>query len=316
MTARHNTGGGDPSGLLLIHKKPGLTSFQALDAIKERYAGAKAGHTGALDKFASGLLLALLGRAVKLAPWLSNCDKYYEGTIRFGLETDTLDGEGRPVAEGAVPSPAALEQALARFRGDILQAPPEYSAIHIRGKRAYERIRAGETLEMPKRPVTVYALELVAYDPPLAHIRVHCSKGTYIRSLARDIARAADSRAYLAALRRTGIAGLTLPEIPDSAPPPLRPLEPELLAALGIPSMIADEPAVHCLMRGQRIDPLIASLSIRRLMDRTYWSAGKEPCCAGVFNQAGDFIALIEQKTPAQASAVPCWSYGYVYAHL
>ncbi|GHV81470.1 hypothetical protein AGMMS49991_00280 [Spirochaetia bacterium] len=209
--------GSDRSGLVLLDKKPGLTSFQALNQVKKAFSTPKVGHTGTLDKFASGLLLVLVGRAVKLAPWFNGCDKRYEGTIRFGAETDTLDPEGAVIAEEAPPGREALEAVLEQFRGDILQAPPAYSAVHIDGARAHELARSGVDVEMKKRPVSVYALELVSYQPPEAQIRVHCSKGTYIRSLARDIALAAGSRAHLTALKRTQIAGFHLADAVDLA---------------------------------------------------------------------------------------------------
>ncbi|MDR0315436.1 MAG: tRNA pseudouridine(55) synthase TruB [Treponema sp.] len=199
-----------PSGLLLLHKQPGLTSFDSLRDIKHALGTGKAGHTGTLDKFAEGLLLVLVGRALKLSQWFSHCDKEYEGTICFGIETDTLDPEGKPIAEAALPSREAVEQALAQFRGEIQQAPPAYSAIHIDGKRASALARKGEAPEMQKRPVTIYRLELCSWESPFAKIFVHCSSGTYIRSLARDIALAAGTRAYLSALVRTRVAGFRL----------------------------------------------------------------------------------------------------------
>ncbi|MDR2029779.1 MAG: tRNA pseudouridine(55) synthase TruB, partial [Treponema sp.] len=200
----------EKTGLLLLNKSPGLTSFESLYLVKKALATPKVGHTGTLDKFASGLLLVLVGRALKLCPWFSGCDKRYEAVIRFGVETDTLDPEGSPVARGEAPSPAALEAAMALFRGELLQTPPAYSAVHVGGERAYKLARSGRAVEMRQRPVTIYGLELSSYDPPLASIRVHCSAGTYIRSLARDIALAAGSRGHLSALNRTQVAGFKL----------------------------------------------------------------------------------------------------------
>ena len=125
-----------PSGLILLRKKPGLTSFEALGEVKRALGTGKVGHTGTLDKFAEGLLVVLTGRALKLSPWFVHCDKQYEGVIRFGIETDTLDPEGSPIAEAAPPSREAVEKILSQFTGDIIQTPPAYSAIHIDGKRA------------------------------------------------------------------------------------------------------------------------------------------------------------------------------------
>lgn len=297
--------GSGTSGFVLLNKKPGITSFQALNEIKKVFSTCKVGHTGTLDKFASGLFLVLIGRAVKLTPWFSGCVKEYEGTIRFGTETDTLDPEGTPVAEAPLPNRETLEAVLPRFIGDILQAPPAYSAVHIDGKRAYALARSGMPVEMRERPVTIHALELLSFEPPLARIRVRCSKGTYIRSLARDIALAAGSRSYLAALTRTGVAGFRLDEAVDTpAPADLRPVMPEAFAALGIPRMEAEDDAVPGLRRGQSLAPLLRSGVLRFFPGEGNLS----PACAGIFDKNGDLIAVIEKKEGGP------WSYGYVYA--
>jgi tRNA pseudouridine55 synthase len=154
--------------------------------------------------------LVLVGKALKLSRWFTHCDKQYEGTIQFGVETDTLDPEGTVTATAPLPSREAVEQALPQFCGEIQQAPPAYSAIHIDGERASALARKGETPEMQKRPVTIYRLELRTWEPPFARIFVHCSSGTYIRSLARDIAVAVGSRAHLTGLVRTKVAGFGL----------------------------------------------------------------------------------------------------------
>ncbi|MDR2758593.1 MAG: tRNA pseudouridine(55) synthase TruB [Spirochaetaceae bacterium] len=305
----------EPSGILLLNKPPGLTSFQSLDLVKKFFSTSKVGHAGTLDKFASGLLLVLVGRAVKLTPWVSGCDKHYEGIIRFGVETDTLDPEGIPVAQGEIPLKEVLEEVLPRFQGDIFQAPPAYSAIHLGGKRASQRAREGESVEMEKRPVTVYALDLLSYEPPLASVHVHCSKGTYIRSLARDIALAAGSRGYLQALTRTQAAGFYLSQALDfsslspgtvSPAEVLRPLDPEVFDALGIPVVFTDASAAEMISRGIPLDRLIKEKKIMLPPD--------SPSAAGLFRSGacagkdGDFLGIIEQKTRG------AWSYGYVYA--
>jgi tRNA pseudouridine55 synthase len=200
------------SGLLLLHKQPGLTSFDSLRGVKRALGTGKVGHTGTLDKFAEGLLLILTGKALKLSRWFTHCDKQYEGTICFGSETDTLDPEGEVIANASLPSRDAVERAFSQFTGEILQAPPAYSAIHIEGERASILARQGKAPEMQKRPVTIYCLELRSWEPPFANVFVHCSSGTYIRSLARDIALAVGSRAHLSTLVRTKVAGFRLKE--------------------------------------------------------------------------------------------------------
>jgi tRNA pseudouridine55 synthase len=297
--------GSTVSGFILLNKKPGITSFQALNEIKKTFSTGKAGHTGTLDKFASGLLLVLIGRAVKLTPWFSGCDKEYEGTIRFGTETDTLDPEGTPVAEAPPPDREALEAVFPRFTGDILQTPPAYSAVHVGGRRAHELARSGTPVEMRERPVAVRSLELLSFEPPLARIRVRCSKGTYIRSLARDIALAAGSRGCLAALTRTGVAGFRLDGAADDpVPSDLRPVTPEAFTALGIPCMEAEDDAVSGLRRGRSLAPLLKSGALRFFSGE----GNLPPACAGVFDKNGELIAVIEKKDGGP------WVYGYVYA--
>ena len=306
------------SGLLLLKKSPGYTSFQALGLVKRAFSPSKVGHTGTLDKFAQGLLVTLVGRAVKLAPWFSGCDKQYTGTIRFGIETDTLDGEGLSVAEAPPPSREALEAVLPRFRGDILQAPPVYSAVHVGGKRASSLARSGGIVDMQKRPVSVYALEILSYDPPLADIRVRCSKGTYIRSLARDIALAAGSRAYLAALNRTGVAGFCVSAAVDplaAADPSgllsgaLKPIDTAVFEALGLPWSMVDDGTARQMIRGRLLSALIDAGKLRV-------PPGLPPA-VGIFRGPGDFVAVISRKTgmgAAEEGDFPGWSYGYDYA--
>ncbi|MCL2229622.1 MAG: tRNA pseudouridine(55) synthase TruB [Treponema sp.] len=200
------------SGLILFNKPSGITSFDALRDIKRALGTGKVGHTGTLDKFASGLLIVLVGKALRLSKWFTHCDKKYEGRIFFGNETDTLDPEGDIIAKAPLPTRRQIEDTLPQFTGEIMQAPPSFSAIHIDGKRASVLAREGKMPEMQKRPVTIYDLKLSNWEPPFADIFVHCSSGTYIRSLARDIAIAAGSRAHLCELKRTQIAGFCLKE--------------------------------------------------------------------------------------------------------
>jgi tRNA pseudouridine55 synthase len=295
----------EDSGFILLDKKPGITSFQALNDVKKVFSTGKVGHTGTLDKFASGLLLVLVGRAVKLTPWFSGCDKEYEGTIRFGMETDTLDPEGLPVAEAPIPDRGALEAVFPRFMGPIFQAPPAYSAVHVDGKRAYALARSGTPVEMRERPVVIHSLHLLSFEPPLARIRVCCSKGTYIRSLARDLALAAGSRGHLVALTRTGIAGFRLSEAVGGLDrSSLLPVSPGVFSALGIPRVEAEDGAVPDLCRGKPLAPLFAGGALRVFPDE----ADRSPNHAGVFDKTGNLIAVIEKRDGG------LWGYGYVYA--
>jgi tRNA pseudouridine55 synthase len=250
-----------PDGFLLLNKKTNITSFNSLAAVKKTFSTGKAGHTGTLDKFASGLLLVLVGRGVKLSSIFANCAKEYTGTIFFGAETDTLDPEGKIIGEGKIPSRKEVEDALDNFRGGILQSPPTYSAMHINGKRAYQLAREGKEPEMKKRPVTVFELELLSYTPPEAAIRARVSAGTYIRSLARDIALAAGSRAHLTALGRTKVGPFhledTAEEDGENLANALRPLDRVLFNALSLPIFLIDERAASGFVHGRPLETLL-----------------------------------------------------------
>ncbi|HSM53987.1 MAG TPA: tRNA pseudouridine(55) synthase TruB [Erythrobacter sp.] len=198
-----------PHGWLILDKPRGLGSTQAVGMVKRvmRQGGhgkAKVGHGGTLDPLAEGVLPIALGEATKLCGRMLDASKIYDFTIRFGEETDTLDTEGQMVATSDVmPSRVEVEAILPRFTGPIEQAPPAYSAIKVEGKRAYDLARAGEEVEMKTRAVTIHSLELVEADAGSATLRAHVSKGTYIRSLARDIAHALGTVGHVTYLRRT-----------------------------------------------------------------------------------------------------------------
>jgi tRNA pseudouridine55 synthase len=196
-------------GWIILDKPVGLGSTQAVGAVKRllREAGepkTKVGHGGTLDPLASGVLPIALGEATKLAGRMLDATKAYDFTIRFGEETDTLDAEGQVIARSDVmPSQAEVEAILPRFTGEIEQVPPVYSALKIEGKAAYARARAGEKLEMKPRTVTVPSLSLVAAQANEATLSATVSKGTYIRSLARDIAHSLATVGHITMLRRT-----------------------------------------------------------------------------------------------------------------
>ncbi len=203
-------------GWLVLDKRVGIGSTQCVTAVKRalREAGepkTKVGHGGTLDPLASGVLPIALGEATKLAGRMLDATKAYDFTVRFGEETDTLDAEGQIVATSdARPTPDEIGAILARFTGEIEQVPPAFSALKIEGKPAYARARAGETLEMKPRRVTIHDLRLIEADGTSATLAATVSKGTYIRSLARDIARALNSVGHVAMLRRTRAGPFTL----------------------------------------------------------------------------------------------------------
>lgn len=197
-------------GWLILDKPRGLGSTQAVAAVKRnlRQAGfgkVKVGHGGTLDPLAEGVLPIALGEATKLAGRMLDASKIYDFTIAFGEETSTLDTEGEVVARSDVrPTADALADVLPQFTGAIEQVPPAYSALKVDGQRAYDLARAGEAVELATRKVTIFALQVLAADAATgaATLRAHVSKGTYIRSLARDIARAVGSCGHVTYLRR------------------------------------------------------------------------------------------------------------------
>jgi tRNA pseudouridine55 synthase len=198
-------------GVLLLDKPVGLSSNDALIRAKRVLNAKKAGHTGTLDPFATGLLPLCFGEATKFSQDLLEADKTYEATVHLGIMTNTGDTEGEAIETLPVDvTEAQIEAALARFRGPIMQVPPMYSALKRDGKAYYEYAREGITLEREARPVTIHGLAFMSYDAPMLKIRVTCSKGTYVRVLGEDIGAALGCGAHLNALRRTQVGPLTI----------------------------------------------------------------------------------------------------------
>jgi tRNA pseudouridine55 synthase len=198
-------------GALLLDKALGISSNAALQQAKRLFGAAKAGHAGTLDPLASGLLVVLFGEATKFAGPLLDSDKEYVATLKLGEKTATGDAEGevlesRPVAV----TEAEVEAALAKFRGPIEQLPPMHSALKRDGVPLYKLARRGETVARARRRVEILELERMSYQPPLLELRIRCSKGTYIRTLAEDLGEALGTGAHLAGLRRTASGPLRL----------------------------------------------------------------------------------------------------------
>jgi len=199
--------GQDISGWVVLDKPTGLTSTRAVSAVRRLFDARKAGHAGTLDPLATGCLPIALGEATKTVPYVMDGAKAYRFTVRWGVETDTDDAEGRPVRESPVrPDAAAIEAALPAFQGDILQVPPRFSAIKLDGERAYDLARDGETFELEPRAAYVESLavaELPSADEAVLECR--CGKGTYVRAIARDLGRALGCLGHVTALRRTRV---------------------------------------------------------------------------------------------------------------
>lgn len=247
-------------GVLLIDKPAGITSAEVVRRIKTRVRPARVGHLGTLDPFATGLLPILIGEATKLAPFLQDGEKEYEGVIRLGVATDTLDPTGAESETAAVPTlaPEMLTEAAARFTGRIVQQPPLFSAIKREGVRFYRLARSGAEVEPPPpREVEISRLVLDAPDAVSIHFVAACSTGTYMRSLARDIGLALGTVAHLAQLRRLRSGTFALDEamaldraLDELGEDPSRMLIPMRRALATMPEAEADAAIVRRLRNG------------------------------------------------------------------
>ena len=195
------------NGVVVIDKPGGLTSFDVVARVRRALGERRVGHTGTLDPMATGVLPICVGEATKLVPFLMSGDKEYEAELRLGVTTDSLDATGTVTSEtnAANVSRSDVERALQGFVGTIQQRPPMHSALRVGGQRLYKLAHQGLEVEREPRAVVVHAIELVAYEAPVARLRVRCGKGTYIRSLAADLGAALGVGAHLTALRRTRV---------------------------------------------------------------------------------------------------------------
>ncbi len=277
------------SGVLLLDKPLGYSSNQALQKIKLHYQAAKAGHTGTLDPLATGLLPLCFGEATKFAHFLTDADKTYIATIKFGITTNTGDAEGVVLAvKEANVSKMQLEQVCCQFLGLINQIPPMYSALKHEGKAMYEYARAGIEIERAARTVTIHNIEINALDKDIANITVKCSKGTYIRTLAEDIGAQLGCGAHLIGLRRTQTANydilqaITLDQF-EAMPPTQR-----ALLLLPVDSAVQHLPAIT----------LDADSSFYMQQGQAIWQTGSMPQgLIRLYNEQAEFLGLGEQQS-------------------
>jgi tRNA pseudouridine55 synthase len=277
-----------------LNKPAGLTSNQALQRVKRLLNARKAGHTGSLDPAATGMLPLCFGEATKVCAFLLDADKTYRVTAKLGTATDTGDATGAVVESADVPGMTAEEwdAVLQGFHGESLQVPPMYSALKKDGKRLYELARKGETVERKPRPIRIHAIELLETAGSRLVFRVRCSKGTYVRSLVEDIARAAGTVAHTARLHRETVADFRAEEMIDleavegaavEAPGKLRErLMPPDTALTGLPEVRLDGPAAQRFCGGQ---PVAAGVSGSAGLARVY---GEERLFLGVGELLGD----------------------------
>jgi tRNA pseudouridine55 synthase len=222
-------------GFLVLDKPAGLSSHSCVSRVRRAYGLKRVGHGGTLDPAVTGVLPIALGPATRLLPYLEG-DKTYRGVVQLGQRTDTDDLEGIVLEQRPLPllTPTLLDAALNRFRGPIQQRPPAVSAVHVNGQRAYALARQGHALELPPRPVVIHRLDLLAWHPERGQLEleVHCSAGTYIRSLARDLGEQLGCGGCLAQLRRIGALGFRLEQ--SVSLESLEPVPPALLDPLAV----------------------------------------------------------------------------------
>ena len=192
------------SGIIVLKKEEGITSQSAVNRVKRLFSAEKAGHTGTLDPLATGVLPILIGRAVKASEYMLSSDKYYRATLRLGITTDTEDITGTVLTEtDTLPKEDEVNITISRFVGEIMQTPPMYSALKVNGKKLCDLARSGEIIEREARPVTVFSIDVKKIDSARYFLDVHCSKGTYIRTLCADIGQALGCGGVMETLERT-----------------------------------------------------------------------------------------------------------------
>lgn len=212
--SRPSKKGRDVHGVFLLDKPQGVSSNDIMQKVKRLFKANKAGHTGALDPLATGMLPICLGEATKFSQFLLDSDKRYVVTAKLGERTDTSDAEGQVVQSREVNvAEADILAALPAFRGEILQVPTMFSALKHNGKPLYEYARAGVTVEREARPITIFELKFIDYQAPFLTLEVHCSKGTYIRTLVDDLGEALGCGAHVTMLRRLAVADYPIEEM-------------------------------------------------------------------------------------------------------
>lgn len=246
------------SGLVLIDKPAGLTSQQVVVRVRKALGAQRAGHTGTLDPFATGLLIVLVGRATRLAPYVADEPKEYEALFRFGAETDTDDATGSALRTAGAPSEEAVTSAILELTGDLEQVPPAFSAKHVDGERAYALARRGVRTELRPVPVRVDGWDVLAQTGDSIRVRITCSGGTYIRALARDLGRLTTSAAHCAELRRLRCGPFRVDDavLPDTAT--AADVRPPLAAVPELPTQHVDAAAALGIAHGRPANATVA----------------------------------------------------------
>ncbi len=279
------------SGVLVVDKPVGLTSHDVVQVIRNGTGLRRAGHTGTLDPRASGVLVILVGPAVRLSEFVSASDKRYQAIIRLGSTTDTFDADGKitPSDEPVNVTEEQFEAVLKTFIGEIEQTPPPYSAVKVQGRKAYEMAREGEEVELAPRKITVHHLEVLEWAPPEVVIDVHCSSGTYVRSLANDLGKALGCGAYLVGLRRTKSGRFSLRDAT-----PLRKLQDAFHAGNWYQFLI---PAAEALAEWPAIELSPDEVEAVRHGHRVKAAADSKPGLVRGVSTQGELVALMDLVT-------------------
>lgn len=274
------------SGVLVVDKPVGMTSHDVVQVIRRGTNIRRAGHTGTLDPRASGVLVILVGPAVRLSEYVSATDKRYQAIVRLGESTDTYDAEGTVTQTSEVNvTEEQFEAALKKFIGEIEQTPPPFSAIKVKGQRAYQMARDGEEFELAPRKIQVYNLDLLEWASPEAVIDVYCSSGTYVRSLAHDLGQMLGCGAHLVGLRRTKSGRFTLRDAV-----PLRKLKDSFENGTWYQYLI---PAAEALSDWPAIELSNADIDLIKHGHRVSAEPGSNGMARGISEQ-GELVALLE----------------------
>jgi len=283
-----------PFGLLNIDKPAGATSRDVVNHVQRLVRPAKAGHAGTLDPLATGVLVVCVGPATRLIPYLQQMEKAYRGTFLLGRasETEDIQGEVTLLPDAPQPSPDALDAAATRFVGQIQQRPPAYSALKVKGKRAYDLARSGQPVDLPERTVTVYDLRVERYEYPELVLHIRCGGGTYVRSLGRDLAQQLGTSAVMSKLVRTAIGKFHLADAHSLANIDAGTLDncllPASAAVAKLPHITVDAAEVQELAHGRAI-PHREVLADREV---------------AAFDRDGRLIAIVASSKPGYLAPV------------
>ncbi|MGE3820364.1 MAG: tRNA pseudouridine(55) synthase TruB [Isosphaeraceae bacterium] len=283
------------SGVLNLNKPTGVTSRNVVDQVARLVRKTKVGHAGTLDPLATGVLVVCVGSATRLIEYVQRMPKTYRTVVRLGATSDTLDADGQ-IVEGevrSIPSLDQVEQAVQAQVGSILQRPPEYSALKVAGKRAYDLARAGVNVELAPRPVRVDRVAILSYEWPRLELEIDCGAGTYIRSIARDVGESLGTGGLVEVLTRTAIGPFRLGEA----------LDPRSLSAEALPGLLlSNSKAVSCLPSVKVTDQDALNLARGRAIrvDDAGLVAGE----LAVFTEEGSLVAIAEAD-PATGMLAP-----------